>query len=279
MRKLVQFLKKFRNFLVFLFLQIFVLSFFFNSKFYHKALLVNSSSSFVGWFIEKKYNISKHFTLDEANERLADENARLRAQLPQSFYKLQNDIFYVNDTLYEQQYEYISSVVINSSVNKRDNYLTLDKGRLQGVKEGMGVISDHGAVGFVIDVSDHFSLVKILLSEDINIPVKLAKNNEHWFLKWNGKDRSVGQVSGVTPDIDIQEGDTLVTRGSKTRFPANVMVGIIDEINAEAGEETLTVNVRFSVDFGSIYHVYIVRNLFADEQQALEADFFESGNE
>lgn len=275
MRRLFQFLKKFRDFIIFLFLQLFVLGLFFNSKNYHKATMMNSSSGVVGWFIEKKNNITKHFNLSEANDSLALENAQLRAQLPESFYRLQDRVYFVNDTLCEQQYEYIPAQVINSSDNKRDNYFTLNKGTKSGVQEGMGVISKDGIVGFVVDASTHYSLVKTVLSENINISVKLKKNNEHWFLKWDGTDNKIVQLNGVTHDIDIEVGDTIVTRGNKGVFPENQLVGFVNEIFTVDGKSTMNVNVELGVNFSSIYHVYVVRNYLRHEQELLERDLFE----
>lgn len=275
MRRLLQFLKKFRDFIIFLLLQLFVLGLFFNSKNYHKAKLVNTSSGVVGWFVEKKHNITKHFSLSEANDSLAIENAKLRGLLPESFYQLQDRVFYVNDTLFEQQYSYVPAQVINSSNNKRDNYFTLNKGSKAGIQEGMGVVSKDGAIGFVIDVSDHYSIAKTLLSENINISVKLAKNNEHWLLKWDGKDNSVAQLNGVTRDIDIKEGDEIITRGNKGIFPENQVVGKVKELISIDGKSTLNVNIDLAVNFNSVYHVYVVKNIFKKEQDELEADLFE----
>jgi len=274
MRKLLRFLKKFRDFIIFFFLQLFVLSLFFNSKNYHKAQMVNTSSGLVGWFIEKQHNITKHFSLSEANDSLASENAQLRALLPESFYRLQDKVFYVNDTLMEQQYEYIPADVINSSNNKRDNYFTLNKGKKLGVDVGMGVISKNGIIGFVVDASDHYSIVKNVLSENINISVKLKKNNEHWLLKWDGADNSIVQLNGVTRDIDIEEGDTIVTRGNKGVFPINQMVGTVDEIFSIDGKSTQNVNVKLGENFNAVYHVYVVRNYLKTEQETLEGDLF-----
>jgi len=181
MRKLFKFLRKFRDFLIFFVLQVIVLGFFFSSRNYHKAKLFNTSSSLVGWFVEKKYNITKHFDLSESNERLMQENAWLRNKLPESFYQLQDHIYYVDDTLYKQQFEYTPAEVINSTSTKRDNCFTINKGRLTGVRTGMGVMSDKGIIGFVIDVSDHFSTVKTILSENINVPVNLKRTTNTGF--------------------------------------------------------------------------------------------------
>ncbi|OIQ35978.1 MAG: hypothetical protein BM555_03685 [Crocinitomix sp. MedPE-SWsnd] len=237
---------------------------------------MNTSSSVVGWFVEKKHNISKHFSLSEANDSLAKENAELRELLPESFYKLQDKVYYVNDTLYEQQYQYIPAAVINSSDNKRDNYFTINKGTKSGVGEGMGVISKDGIVGFIVDASSHYSIVKTLLSENINISVKLKKNNEHWLLKWSGEDNRIAQINGVTRDIDIQEGDEIVSRGNKGIFPEGQLVGTVKELISIDGKPTLNVNIDLAVNFNSAYHVYVVKNFLKDEQAELEGDLMDN---
>ena len=224
----------------------------------------------IGWFVEKKHNITKHFYLSEANQKLAEENANLWSLMPQSFYQLQNRIYYVNDTLYKQQYTYVPAEVINSSVGKRNNYFTINVGAESGIKEQMGVMSKDGIIGFIIDVSDHLATVKTLLSDNMNIPVKLKKNNEHWILKWDGIDNGIAQVNGVNRDIDIAKGDTIVTRAGKGMFPANLPVGIVDELISQDGKQTWDVNIRLSVNFSSVYNVYVIKNFFQDEQTELE---------
>jgi rod shape-determining protein MreC len=276
MRKLFKFLRKFRDFLIFFVLQIIVLGFFFNSRNYHKAQLFNTSSVFISWFVEKKHNITQHFDLEETNEKLMAENAYLRSMMPQSFYQLQDRIYYINDTLYKQQYEYTPAEVLHTTVTKRDNYFTIDKGSLTGIKEGMGVMAKEGIVGFVFSVNEKYATVKTVLSDNINIPVKLKKNNEHWLLKWEGSDNQIAQVNGVNRDIDIAVGDTVVTRAGKGMFPSGVMVGIVDELISEDGKPTWNVNIRLSVDFSSVTYVYVIKNLYQQEQSELELRLFEN---
>jgi len=270
MRKLFKFLKKFRDFLLFFVLQIFVLGLFFNSKNYHKAQLFNTSSELIGWFVEKKHNITKHFSLADENKKLSEENAGLLDMLPESFYQLQGDLWYINDKLYKQQYERISAEVINSTTNNRDNYFTLNKGAAGGIKKGMGVLSKDGIIGFVTDVSDYYAIVKTILSEDINIPVKLKKNDEHWLLKWDGFSDEIAQVNGVNRDIDIAVGDTIITRGGNGMFPVGAPVGIVRELISKDGKQTWDVNISLSVNFSAVNYVYAINNLFQQEQAELE---------
>jgi len=270
MQNLFQFLKKFRNFLLFIVLQIFVLGLFINSKDFHRSQMTNTSSTVVGWFVEKKYNITKHFNLSAANDSLMRANAELKAQLPSSFYPLQGSIFYVNDTIKKQQFQYIPATVINSSKNKINNYYTLNQGTAQGIEIGMGVIADNGVIGQVVDVSEFYAIVMIVLSDDIKVNVKLAKNNEYWLMNWNGKDSQIAQIEDVKRDVPIEIGDKVITRGGDTRYPEGIPVGTIAEIVSEDGEQTISLNIKLDVNYNAVYHVYVVKNLMREQQREIE---------
>lgn len=236
--------------------------------------MVNTSSEMVGWFLEKKHNITKHFSLSEANEKLADENAYLRSMMPESFYRLQDRYYYIDDTLHFQQYEYIPAQVINSTANKRDNYFTISKGRLAGIEEGMGVLSDDGAIGKVIDASDHYSLVKTILSDNIQLSVKHKVHNDYWLMNWSGEDNRIARIDNVNRDVELEVGDEIVTRGGNAMFPTGIEVGKIKKIISIDGEQTVSLDIDLSVDFSSVYHVYVVKNRFAEEQIELEGELY-----
>ena len=67
----------------------------------------------------------------------------------------------------------ISAEVINNSVHKPNNYITIDKGRNDGVKKGMGVISSSGVVGIVKETSRHFSTILSILHSKSKVSVEL----------------------------------------------------------------------------------------------------------
>ncbi len=273
MRNLLKFLKRFRNFLVFIVLQIFILSLFFNSKNYHKASFVNSTNAVSGWLLQKKYNITKHFSLSEKNISLAEENAKLLEKLPSSYYMLDNTIYSINDTLYEKQFEYITATVINYSNHKRNNYATLNKGQLAGVKRDMGVMVSNGIVGFVIDVSEHYAIVRTILSERINIIVEI--NGIMGQLDWRGLDKNICHVKGITGSSIIKKGDMVYTKGSSGHFPQGVLVGIVQDVEIENGSATLTIPVKLSANFSALNQVYLVKNIFKNEQQRIEDNYYE----
>lgn len=270
MRNLLAFLRQFRGFVAFASLQFIALYFYFNYMQYGEAQLYNTSSSVTGWISEQKSRFTDYLHLKDENYALLVENSQLKAKEPQSFIQLQKPIYYINDTLYRQQYKYFPAHVINSTYTKRNNFFTINVGQKNGVHFGMGVMSRDGVVGYVIDASDHFSLVKTILSKQFNLSAIHVKSNFFGIIKWDGNDYKIAQLTGVPKDAPIEEGDTIVTKGSSGFFPSKIPIGIVSEISSEAGNHHLNINISLFNNFAATYNVYVVDNLLKKEQQKLE---------
>ena len=270
MRNLFAFFRRFRVFLVFILMQIFALTTYFSFLQYPRAQYLTTASMVAGKTLEMRNDLTKHFNLGKSNTALQWENKFLREQLPQSFQRLQYGLVKINDTLFKQQYEYIPGTVINSTVTKRNNYFTLNIGEAQGIKRGMGVFSDKGVVGIVHNVSDHFSVVKSVLTEEINIDVMIEPIGLFGLLKWNGEDARRGTISGISNDMHIKKWSKVVTRGGSGIFPRGIMVGKIEKLKPVEGKPLWDVVVRFSENYSSLQRVYVIKNLMQEEQEELE---------
>jgi rod shape-determining protein MreC len=274
MKNLINFLKGFKNFLVFVILQVIVLSFFFNSKNYHKASFVNTTSQISSWVTKQQYEVVKHFSLSEANKKLLEKNAQLMAYQPESFYHLQNRVYQIEDSLYEQQYEYVPATVIKTSITRRNNYITIDKGELQNIEVGMGVISNSGIVGFVVDVSPHFALVKTVLSDKMNISAQLKDQpGVRGRIKWDGADYKIAQLHGITNDITLNKGEEVITKGAKGIFPEGIPIGKIKKFANNNGEITYDIDIELKTDFKNLNSVYVIKNRFKMEIDELEKNY------
>ena len=173
MRNLIAFFKRFRVFLYFAFLQIIALSIYVRYLSFPKSQYLTTASSITAKVLETENDITKHFSLSKNNLALQKENIRLRKNLPQSLYRVDRNLLKINDTTFKQQYAYIPATVIHSTVTRRNNYFTLDVGWKQGIKRDMGVFSDKGVVGIVHNTSEHYCVVKSVLTKDINIDVMI----------------------------------------------------------------------------------------------------------
>ena len=270
MRNLIAFFRRFRVFLFFAVLQIFSISLYIRYLSFPKNQYLTTASAVTGKVLEVENDVTKHFNLSKNNIALQVENAELRKKLPQSLYKVGRNLLKVDDTLYRQQYEYIPATVINSSVTRRNNYFTINAGTKQGIKRDMGVFSDKGVVGIIHNVSEHYAVVKTVLTKDINIDVMIEPAGLFGFLKWDGKNPKRGSITGISNDIRIKKWSRVVTKGGSGIFPKGLSVGKVYDTKPIEGEPLWDVVVLFSEDYRSLQQVYVIKNLMIDEQKALE---------
>ena len=261
-----------KNHFVFLFalLEIFCLYLLVQNNRYHRAGFINSANSFSGNVMEAFANVSGYFSLRTDNDELAAENASLHQQQGAAFYEYNYKVFKVHDTIYEQQYEYIPAKVINNSVNKRNNYITLNRGSKQGIEPEMGVISPQGYVGIVAQVSEHFSVVISLLNKNASVSAKLLRSNYAGVLEWDGKDPAFAILNNIPGHVSLNQGDTVVTTSFSVVFPEGVMVGTIQDFDLNKSTDFYSIRVKLSTKFRNIHHVYVVKNLLKKEQLELE---------
>ncbi len=270
MRNFLAFFRRFRVFLFFAFFQIIALSTYVRYLSFPKNQYLTTASAVTGKILEVENNVTKHFNLSKNNSALQLENIKLRNKIPQSFYQVDRNLYKIKDTVYEQQYEYIPATVINSSVTRRNNYFTIDIGSKQGIKREMGVFSDKGVVGVIHNVSEHYSVVKTVLTKDINIDVTIEPIGLFGFLKWDGHNPKKGSVTGISNDLKIKRWSRVVTKGGSGIFPKGMPVGKVYETKPVEGEPLWDVVVKFSENFRTLQRVYIIKNLLIDEQKALE---------
>jgi rod shape-determining protein MreC len=270
MRNILVFIVRYHFLLLFVVLEMFSITLLINSTYYQSSTLLQAGSRVTGRFYTTISNATDYLKLRTTNEHLVEENALLRQMKGVSFLRNDTATFWVNDTLYKQQYKYIVSKVVLNTVGKRNNYIMLDKGSRSGIQKDMAVITSRGIVGTVVNVSENFSWVMSLLNKHTRISGRIKKNDQMGTIVWNGIDHLYGTLTDIPAHVKIAKGDTIVSSGYSYIFPAGLMIGTITDFRVEQGEHFYTIPFRFSVDFNALQYVYVVKNLMKDEQAALE---------
>lgn len=270
MRGLLLFIGRHHIFFLFLILETFTISLIVRNNRYHNASFFNSTNAVTGTIFKYYSEVTEYLYLKNTNELLAAENAALKTTTDQAYISYTHKYFRVNDTIYKQKYIYTDARVINNSVNKRNNFLTLDKGSLHGIAPEMGVISPDGVVGIVKDVSANFSSVLSLLNKNTVISSKLKKSGYLGSLTWEGGNPKIALLSDVPKHAVISKGDTVISSGASAIFPEGITLGTIESFSLEPGANFYTIKTDLSTDFARLTYVYIVKNLMKEEQRALE---------
>ena len=271
MRNLLIFISKYNAFFLFVIFEVVALIIYVKYNSFQKATFINTTNTVTSHIYTQADRLDSYLSLKQVNDSLALENARLRGQLKSSFLVDTGTRQTVIDTNYRQQYTYIPAKVINSTVNMRNNYITISRGTNDGIQKDMGVISSVGVVGLVRYVSAHYAIIQTLLHKDARVSAMLADSRDPGFFQW-GDDLNPtrGMLIDVPNHARPRLGQLVVTSNTSL-YPVGIPIGKISNLHAKGGGFFLNMEVNLAVDFSKLQYVYVINNKFALEQQTLEA--------
>ncbi len=268
MRGLLQFIYRFRVLEFFILLEIVCAWLIIQNNRYHNLDFLSSSNAAAAGINSLTSNTRNYLDLQEINDELAKENAQLRAALAKYVYN--NDyLSNANDSLFDR-YVITTAKVINNNVGKANNYFTIDKGELHGIAPGMGVISRNGIVGQVKQSTRKFSTVTSLLHSDLLVSSTLKKNGTLCTTQWDGVDARFSKVKYLPRHLDVLEGDTIVTSGFNSVYPAGIIIGTVSGVDLKENETFLDVTIRLAANFRSLDYVYVTNDSMKDELDSLQ---------
>ena len=275
MRNLLNFLLKYNYWFLFILLEVicFVLLFRFNN--YQQSVYFPSANVVTGKVYEVSGSVSSYFHLKSVNEDLLDRNMLLEQQianLENALRERQVDSVIVNSirNLDNKDYQIFKAHVIRNSLNQADNYITLDKGSSSGIRPEMGVVDGNGVVGIVYKTSPNYSLVISVLNSKSSISCKIVGSEYFGYLKWEHGDSRYAYLKDLPRHAEFNLGDTVVTSGYSTVFPAGVMVGTVDDMSDSNDGLSYLLKIKLATDFGKLGDVRVIARTGQMEQQELE---------
>ncbi|MBO5961106.1 MAG: rod shape-determining protein MreC [Paludibacteraceae bacterium] len=275
MRNLIQFFLKYIGFILFLVLEIECFVLYLKHHHYPNSVIFSSTNVVTSGVMNVSNEVKQFVNLRSANSFLSSENARLNnrvAALEQELTRLSrsegDSTFFTYPA--SSPIRFLSARVVNASSNRVRNYLTLDRGSDDGVREDMGVVSGNQVVGIVKSVSRHFCVVLPLIHPSTGVSCKLRSNGYVGVLRWEPGDDSVGLLADVGRHVSVTRGDSVVTSGYTSVFPEGFYVGRVLDCELPTGATYYTIQVGLGVNYKTLSHVEIVDNKYYEEQRALE---------
>lgn len=300
MWRIIRFLSRFGNLILFLFLELVALLIIVNVNKPHREISQGFLTEISGAFSEVQASIGGYFNLGAENDKLMAQNARLEAQLitlrdSLNSYRFRRvpdlDFLMLPDSVRKDSvamdsivkvllpdsllpvggYQFVPCRAVNNSVHLNYNYITLNKGRNQGVEPDMGLISPQGIAGQVIGVSANYALALSVLNKKFRMSAQLLHNKNVGTLTWEGESADYAHLNFIPQTSRIRVGDTVVTSGYSTVFPPNYFVGTVADYNAETQDGFFEVRVQLATDFRSLDNLFLVRHQYKAEIDSLEA--------
>jgi rod shape-determining protein MreC len=271
MERLFYFLYQYRAFFIFLLLELFCAWLIIRNNQYQGAQFFNSSNRFVAGMNSFTNDVREYFSLRETNRFQAEEIARLRNLIEQQSQRLDlHTGTQITDSALLHRYEFISAKVVNNSVHRFTNFITIDKGEDANLQPGMAVISPQGVVGKVKNVSKHYSVVTSLLNIDVMVSALIKRTGHYGSIQWDGHDPDIVKLNFIPRHVIPQKGDTIVTSGYNAIFPQGVSIGTIEKIELRDEALFYDLKVKVSQDFRKLSYVSIVKSNLKQEQDSLE---------
>lgn len=265
MRNLIDFITKYNHWFVFVILEVvsFALLFKFNS--YQGSVWFSSANAVAGKVYEIDAAVKSYFSLTKINEQLTGRNlyleqtvrrlaAQVQAQTGDSTWLLRTQMSVLD------KYKLIPAKVITNSLDKRDNFITIDKGRADGVRKDMGVACGNGVVGVVYMVSEHYAIVIPLLNSKSNVSVTIRERGYYGYLHWTGGATDIAYVDDIPRHAHFRLGDLVETNGYSSIFPPGIIVGQIMHVYNSRDGLSYRVQVRLTTDFGNLRDVCVIDN-------------------
>lgn len=276
MNNLFQFLYKQLHWIVFILLETicFVLLFSYNN--YQSSVYLSTANRMTARLLKGKHKVTTYLGLVEQNQALAEQNALLQQHIVEleamvAAHHLDSlSAVEAVSRIHRAGYQVSPARVIDKSVNKVDNYLTLDRGTADGVAPDMGVMGVDGVVGIVYKCTEHYSLVMPLLNSNSSISCKVLGGDHFGYLRWQGGDPRYAMLHDLPRYSAVEPGDTIVTSGSSSFFPEGVMVGIAQEAYPSADGLYVTLKVQLSTQFANLEHAFVMCKMDAEELAALQ---------
>lgn len=277
MKEIIKLILKYHFTIIFILLEFIAFSLIVLHNNYQRTVFSGYTASFFGTVSSVVTDIDDYFYLKVTNNKLVAENTNLRNRIEELKVLAQSNS---TDHLWQKMdstdvnYVFKTASMINSGFNRTKNYITLNKGRADGIEEEMAVCSSEGVVGVVEKVSKHYAKVLPLINTNLRISAKIRKNGYYGSLQWDGDDYRYSYLNDIPFHVNAEIGDTIVTSGFSSIFPEDQLIGFVESVNKETAN-FLSIKVKLATDFKRISDVYVIANTKKQEQQQLEGESYD----
>lgn len=270
MERIFLFIYQYRAFFTFLVLELVAVWLFLQNNQYQGARFFNSANGVVAAINGFSKNMADYFSLRQTNQALAEENAMLRYELEKRNRQLENVKSVTADSAIIRQYNFVSAKVVNNSVSRFTNFLTINKGSDDGLEPGMAVISQAGVVGKIKATSRHYSVVTSVLNVDVMISGVLKRTGHFGTVQWDGSNPDYIHLKYIPRHVKPVKGDTVITSGYSGVFPEGILIGTVSDVQLSQEAPFNLVIVKLAQDFRRLAWVTVVRNRLLPELDSLE---------
>lgn len=225
--------------------------------------------------VDKLSNADEYY---EENQRLKEQIGELNAKLTE-YDALKAEVEELRKfvTIKEEHEDYILSQpckVLGYITNDPFKSFTIDKGSAEGILVNCPVVTAEGLVGITVEVSEHVSTVRTILSPDLSVAAAASSSNaDQGIIEGKVALSENGQTAliHVPKDNKLKKGDLMITSGTSGLFPKDYPIGTILDIGFDSNGLSVRADIQPCVDISRLTSVIVITD-FSGKKQEEEPD-------
>jgi len=153
---------------------------------------------------------------------------------------------------------FLPAEIISNDPSPWFRSVMIDKGSLDGVREGMPVVVPEGVAGLVTDISYHYAKVLLLIDRNSAVDALVQKNRARGVIKGGAPDGCYLQY--VLRRHEVTVGDAVITSGLDGVFPKGLRIGSVSSVMKQNAGMFQEITVVPYVDFEDLEEVLVLLN-------------------
>jgi len=146
--------------------------------------------------------------------------------------------------------------VVGQDVSPWFRSVLLDRGRSDGVRAGMPVLTESGVVGLLTATSPHASRTLLLLDPQSSVDGIVQRSRARGIVRGTGNEQL--DFEFFVRGDDVRVGDVVITSGFGGTFPKGLHLGEVVAVHADPGDFVHRATLRPAVDFGRLEQVFVL---------------------
>ena len=201
--------------------------------------------------------------VQEKNEALEKENQELKDRLDEAeLLELENQRLraYLGMKSKYPSFVMEEGMVISHSAGNYMTGFTLNRGTIHGIKVNMPVAVPEGIVGYVTDVGLNWCMVSTIIETASSVGAYIPRSGATGIVSGDAALRHEGvcKITYLDPTADIAVGDTVLSSGNGSVYPADLLIGEVIAVEADGYSRTLVATVKPAVDFLNLRYMMII---------------------
>jgi rod shape-determining protein MreC len=199
-------------------------------------------------------------------QNLKRENSQLKEEVNILLYKNSELISYKDENeglrsllnfVAEKEFDYQVAKVIGKDIN-RANVIIINKGKLNKIDLNFPVVVDNGImIGKIIGVKDNLAEVLLLTDKLSQVAVSTISANKTTGLAEGEYGLSI-KMSLIPQDLEIKEGDIIITSGKENNIPRGLIIGKINRLISQENELFKSATISSTINYDELTIVSVI---------------------